>query len=171
LSTTFLVTVVLYSHWSGTTNFIALQTECAIRDDSSTMYPHNHLILSEMHFAVAVAFPLRDIQNNRVNYLHTWIGSINDLTKGKQVAASNLCWIAIQGCVSAEIWYFVKPQCSIGPPSLPRLPHIHFPWRIFTQSKPLHDWEMVCTETLRASILLLLAFCQVLIIYIHGPAV
>jgi hypothetical protein len=48
------------------------------------------------------------------DYLHTWIGGINGLTKSKWAAVSYRCQIAIRGLISAETGYFVKPQCPLA---------------------------------------------------------
>ncbi len=50
------------------------------------------------------------------DYLHTWISSINVLTKSKRAAVRCLCRIAIRGCFSAEIRYLcAQATLPIGP--------------------------------------------------------
>ncbi len=88
----------------------------------------------------------------------------------------DLCLIAIQG--RNQVF---RQAGALGPPSLPRLPHIHFPWRIFTlsswalllPSKHLftapHDRENDFYQNLRVSSLRPQAPCQT--IYTTDPCV
>ncbi len=86
------------------------------------------------------------------DYTHTWISSMNGLTKSKWAAVSNLCQTRFHQMV------FRQATVHRATPSLSHLPHIHFPQRIFNPSSwalllpskhcftTPHDREMVCIE-------------------------